>query len=419
MSRFRLYGSGGRPVYDSDGEPDDRRLERIKREFNAGVATFYDPAAGLVRIQVNIHRRSPEQFVATYQSDADEDLLPPLFDRVEALSERREWTIQRASGGTQALYDALDDGSAFAADSLTAVESDLADRSIAPADIRDAVEEMGAVDLLVPDYDVAAATLAYVRETFEEYAIAVSESTDVETIAGADVVVRPTGDVDGVAPGPELSAWLDRRRAAAATAALDDAVASAAEGFESASVSVTAGVAAVIDRTDVASELGVRAVPASVPGGTRRELRRTLSYGLPSGVVVGAAVGVAWSGAAGLGSVPRWLLGLGSLLVAVVWAGALLAVRLTDDPDGSPDAGADSGAEAVEEALSRLAAAAGPGAAREALASAVEPYEVTIEPDGDRRRQRRRAVGIGVAVSAGAGALALVAVALFLPPGVV
>jgi hypothetical protein len=414
MSRFRLYGSGGRPIYDSDGEPDDRRLERIKREFNAGVAAFYDPAGGLVRTQVNIHRRSPEQFVATYQSDADEDPLTPLFDRVEALSERRGWTIQRATGGTQALYDALDDGSAFAADSLAAVEGDLADRSVAPADIRDAVEELGAVDLLVPDYDVAAATLAYVRETFEGYAIAISESMDVETIAGADVVVRPTADVDGVAPGPEFSAWLDRRRAAAATAALDDAVESAAEGFESASV----GLAAAVDRIDVVSELGVRAVPASTPAVARRELRRTLSYGLPSGVAVGAIVGVAWSGAAGLESLPRWLLGLGSLLLAAVWAGALLAVRLADDPDRSADPpSADSGSEAIEEALSRLAAAVGPDTAREALASALEPYDVAIEPAGDRDRQRRRAVGAGVAASAGASALALVAVVVLLPSG--
>lgn len=418
MSRFRLYGSGGRPIYDSDGEPDDRRLERIKREFNAGVAAFYDPGAGLVRIQVNIHRRSPEQFVATYQSDAGDDLLSPLFDRVEALSDRREWTIQRASGGTQALYDALDDGSAFDPDSLAAVERGLAERSIGPADIRDAVDDLGAVDLAVPDYGTAATTFAYVSETFEGYAIAVSESTAVETIAGADVVVRPTGEVDRVAPGPEFSAWLDRRRAAAATAALDDAVESAAAGFESASVPVAAGVTAAVDRADATAELGVRAVPSSAPAVTRRELRRTLSYGLPSGVAVGVAVGVAWSGV--VGSVPRWLLAVGSLLVAAVWAGVLLAVRLGDDPDRSAAAtAADADPAAVGDALSRVAAVVGPDAAREALASALEPYGVTIEPEGDRDRQRRRAIGAGVAASAGAGALALVGVVLLLPSGLV
>ena len=400
MSRFRLYGSGGRPVYDSAGEPEDRRLERIKREFNAGVAAFYDPGAGLVRTQVKIHRRSPEQFVATYQSDPDDDLLATLFDRVEALSDRRGWTIQRGIGGAQALYDALADGAALDSDAITAVEADLADRSVGPDTVREAVEALGAVDLAVPDYGVAAATLAYVRETFPNYAVAVSESTDVETIAGADVVVRPTGGVDRVTPGAEFSAWLERRQVAAATAALDDAVESAAAGFESAPVPVPAGVAAAVGRTTPASELGVRAVPPSAPPVVRRELRRTLAYGLPSGAVVGAAAGGAWSV---VGSVPRWLLGAGCLLAVVVWVGALLSIRLVDTPDRLPDApGVDTeieAVEAVEAALSRVAAAGGANAAREALASTLDPYGVTLEPEGDRDRRRRRATGGGVAAS--------------------
>lgn len=416
MSRFRLYGSGGRPVYDSAGEPEDRRLDRIKQEFNAGVALFYDPAAGLVRTQVTIHRRSPEQFVATYQSDAEEDLLTASFDRVEALADRRGWTIQHGLGGTQALYDALAHGSAFNSDAVAAIEADLAARSIAPDDVRNAVGDLGRVDLLVPGYDVAAATLAYVRETFAEYAVAVSESTDVETIVGADVVVRPTGNVDRATPGPEFSTWLDRRRAAAATAALEGAVESVAERFESTSVPVATGVAAAVDRTDSASALGVRAVPASAPAATRRELRRTLSYGLPSGVAVGVAVGLAWSGAAGLESVPRWMLGAGSALAAVVWAGALLAVRIADDPDRFPDVPPTESAP-LEEAVSRLAEIAGPDAGREALASALDSHGATIEPEDDRDRRRRRAAGIGVVASAGAGAVAFAAAAVLVSSG--
>ncbi len=403
MSRFRLYGSGGRPVYDSDGEPADRRLERIKREFNAGVAAFHDPAAGLVRAQVTVHRRSPEQFVATYQSDADGDHLAALFDRVADLAERRGWTVQRGLGGTQALYDALEDGSAFESDALAAVETDLADRSIAPADLRDAVADLGAVDLLVPDYDVAAAALAYVRVTFEEYAVAVSESTDVGTIAGADVVIRPTGQVDRdrVAPGPELSEWVQRRQAGAAAAALEEALASIADRAESASAPVAAGVATAVDRTAFASDAGLRAVPASAPAVTRRELRRTLAYGLPSGAVVGAAAGTAWSGVAGTGSVPRWLLGAGSVLAAAVWAGALLAVRLPDDSDPPAEApGSDAESAALDEALSRLSAVAGTDAARRTLESELDPYGVGIEPESERDRRRRRAVGGGVAASA-------------------
>jgi hypothetical protein len=412
MSRFRLYGSGGRPVYDSAGEPEDRRLERIKQEFNAGVAAFYDPGAGLVRAQVKIHRRSPEQFVATYQSDAGDDLLATLFDRVEALSERRGWTIQRGIGGTQALYDALADGSALGSDATAAVEADLADGSISPDRVREAVEALGAVDLAVPDYDVAAATLAYVRESFPDYAVAVSESTDAETIAGADVVIRPTGSVDRVVPGAEFSAWLERRRVATATAALNDAVESAAAGFESASVSVSAGVAAAVDRTTPASELGVHAVPPSAPPVTRRELRQTLSYGLPTGVVVGAAAGGVWSV---VGSVPRWLLGAGCLLAVVVWVAALLAIRLADDPDRLPDApGVDSEVEPIGAALSQVAAAGGADAAREALASVLDPYGVTLEPDGDRDRRRRRAAGGGVAASAVVCAVAFAVIALLL-----
>lgn len=438
MSRFRLYGSGGRPVYDSDGEPADRRLDRIKREFNAGVAVVYDPGAGLVRGQVKIHRRSPEQFVATYEDDTGADLLAELVDHVREVVDRREWTIQHGTGGAQAVYDALADGSAFDPETVAAVAGDLSDQSVGQADVRDAVAEAGAIDLLVPDYGTAAAALAYARETFPDYAVAVTESTDVETIAGVDVVIRPDGGVGRVSPGPEFSEWLDRRRAAAATDALERAIESAAAagdtpptaGSESPSPSAASGrgdgsgapptgeasaapdIAATVNRTDPASELGVRAVPPSAPRTARRELRLTLTYGLPSAALVGAVLGVAWSGAA-LTSVPRWLLAAGSVVVGVAWAGALIAVRLGGAPDrDTPGRAADSAVVPVADALSRLAAVVGPDATREALATALDPYGIAVEPVGERDRRRRRAVRIGVAAAAGVGAFVLAAVAV-------
>ena len=458
MSRFRLYGSGGRPVYDSDGEPADRRLERIKREFNAGVAMVYDPGAGLIRGQVKIHRRSPEQFVATYQSDTGADLFAGLLDNVRDLVDRREWTIQHGTGGAQAVYDALADGSAFDPEALAAVADDLSDRSIGQADIRDAVADVGAVDLLVPDYQTAAAALVYVRETFPEYAAAVTETPDVETIAGVDVVIRPDGGVDRVSPGPEFSGWLDRRRAAAATDALERAIESvtadgdgtppagdpastpqpmdsgltadsgaqsdphadpdeeapsAHDSASSAAESPATGpeIAAAVNRADPVSELGVRAVPASESTTARRGLRGTLTYGLPSGAVVGAILGVVWS--AGTGSVSPWLLAAGSLVVGVVWAGALVAVRLGDAPD--PNVGVqppDSAVTAIADALSRLATVVGPDGAREALATALDPYGIAVEPADARDSKHRRGVWVGVAASAGVGALVLVAAAV-------
>lgn len=425
MSRFRLYGSGGRPVHDSEGEPADRRLDRIKREFNAGVAAVYDPDAGLVRTQVKIHRRSPEQFVATYQSDADEDLLAALVEHVGALADRREWTIQHGIGGTQALYDAVADGSAFDPDAYAAIEDDLADRSIGPDDLRDAVSDLGAVDLLVPDYEVAAAVLGYVRETFEGYTVAVTESTDVETISGADVVIRPDGAVDRVSPGPEFSGWIERLRAAAAMRSLERAVDSAAERFESTSgavdsapaddavsVPVGAGVAAAVNRTGRAADLGIRAVPPSAPSISRRELRHTAVYGIPSGVVVGVVVGLAWLLLSGL---PQWGLAAGGVVVALAWAGGLAALRLRDGGDADPDVpalGSEPGE--IADALERITAAGDADAAREALSSAIEPYGVRIEPVDDRERRRRRAIGVGVAASVVVCALAF-AVAAFLP----
>lgn len=458
MSRFRLYGSGGRPVYDSDGEPEDRRLDRIKREFNAGVAMVYDPGAGLVRGQVKIHRRSPEQFVATYQSDGGADLLRGLLDNVRDLVDRREWTIQHGTGGAQAVYDALADGSAFNPEALAAVGDDLSEGSIGQADIRDAVADAGAVDLLVPDYETGAAALVYVRETFPEYAVAVTETTDVETIAGVDVVLRPDGSVDRVSPGPEFSQWLDRRRAAAATDALEQAIESVAAGDAdtppgagsgstprspdseiggnartdpnphpdsetgaapgsgdepSAAASTGAGstIAAAVNRADPVSELGVRAVPPSESTTAKGELRRTLTYGLPSGAVVGAILGVMWSGTLGTGS--GVLLAVGSILTGVVWAGALLAVRLEDAPDPDLDAHpTDSTVTAIADAVSRLATVVGPDAAREALATALEPYGIAVEPADEPESRRRRAIWVAVGASAGVGAVVLVAAAV-------
>jgi hypothetical protein len=460
MSRFRLYGSGGRPVYDSDGEPEDRRLDRIKREFNAGVAMVYDPSAGLVRGQVKIHRRSPEQFVATYQTDGGADLLAGLLDNVRGLVDRREWTIQHGTGGAQAVYDALADGSAFEPEALAAVGDDLSERSIGQADIRDAVADAGAADLLVPDYATGAAALVYVRETFPEYAVAVTETTDVETIAGVDIVIRPDGGVDRVSPGPEFSRWLDRRRAAAATDALERAIESVAVGdadktpgtgsestpqssdsgteagsatdpnprsdsetgaasgpgaepSAAASTGADSKIAAAVNRATPVSELGVRAVPPSESTTARSELRRTLTYGLPSGAVVGAILGVVWSGILGTGSVSGVLLAAGSILAGAVWAGALLAARLRDAPDPDIDAQpTDSAVTAIADAVSRLATVVGPDAARETLANTLDPYGIAVKPADEPESRRRRAVWVGVGASAGVGAVVLVAAAV-------
>ncbi len=416
-SRFRLYGSGGRPVYDSAGDPGDERLDRIKREFNAGVAAFYRPAEGLVRTQVKIHRRSPEQFVATYQTAGDEDPLERVVERVASLADSRGWTIQRGIGGTQALYDAVADGSAFGADAIAAVERDLADRSLDADTLRSVMAETGSVDLLVPDYATAAVALGFARETLAGAAVAVTESTDVETVAEADVVIRPDGGVDRVAPGPELSAWLDRRRVAAAERSLSEALATVAERAESGSGSNpgSAAVVAAVNRTDATADLGVRAVPASIPDAARGELRRTAAYGVPTGLLVGAAAGAAW--ATGVAGLPRWLLAACGALAVAVWAVGLAAVRLRGgDADAvGADASVDSGAvSAVDDALRRVGAAGDAGAARESLDAALDSYDTTVEAVDDAERRRRRAVGVGVAVSVGICAVGF-AVAALLP----
>jgi hypothetical protein len=417
-SRFRLYGSGGRPVYDSAGDPGDERLDRIKREFNAGVAAFYRPAEGLVRTQVKIHRRSPEQFVATYQTAGDEDPLERVVERVASLADSRGWTIQRGLGGTQALYDAVADGSAFDGDAIAAVERDLADRSLDADTLRSVMAETGSVDLLVPDYATAAVALGFARETLAGAAVAVTESTDVETVAEAEVVIRPDGGVDRVAPGPELSAWLDRRRVTAAERSLSEAFATVAERAESGSGSNpgSAAVVAAVNRTEATADLGVRAVPASTPDTARGELRRTAAYGVPTGLLVGVAAGAAW--AVGVAGLPRWLLAACGVLAVAAWAVGLAAVRLRGGGDPGAvgtDAGVDSGAvAAVDDALRRVGAAGDAGAARESLDAALDSYGAATEAVDDAERRRRRAVGAGVAVSVGICAVGF-AVAALLP----
>jgi len=433
MSRFRLYGSGGRPVYDSAGEPSDQRLDRIKREFNAGVALFYDPGAGLVRGQVKIHRRSPEQFVATYQTDGEEDLLGALVDRVERLVDSREWTIQHGIGGNQALFDAVADGSAFDAEAVSSVESDLAAGSIDPDTIRNAVAEAGAVDLLVPDYETAAATFAYVREAFadEAYAVAVTESTDVETIDGADVFVRPSRDVDRVTPGPEFTAWIDRRRTEAAVDDFERAVDAFAshlgtEGDGADESAAPRSIAAVFDGTDVAAALGVRVVPSDESSLRRREFRQTLLYGLPGAILLAAVAGASRVGVVP-DSVPVLAGSYGTLaaaLVGVLWLGTLFAVRTTRggraDRERYASETAVTGeareqADAALGALARIEDVAGGGTAREVLADAVGPHGVAVEPGSERRSRRQRATVAGVAVSAAVGILAFALVALGAP----
>ncbi|MGQ4555513.1 hypothetical protein [Halobellus sp. GM3] len=417
MSRFRLYGSGGRPVYDSAGEPAERRLEQIKREFNAGVALFYDPDAGLVRAQVKIHRHSPEQFVATYQTDGEEDLLSSVTDRVRRLAERRGWTIQHGIGGNQALYDTIDDGSAFDPESVAAVERELSAGSIAPETIREAVTERGAVDLYVPNYEAAAATLAYVREAFEGYAVAVTESTDVDTIAGADVFVRPSRDVDRVAPGPEFAAWLDSRQTETALDAFERAVDAALSRDEDGS-SPTApdALADALDRSAPVSDLGLRIVPSDEPSAGRRERRRTLRYGLPGALLAAAVAGAFWIGVVpdSAAALTRGQLSIGALVVGALWLGSVFAIRVRRDVRAGPprtERGPQSRFEADDDigraldALGRLADVADEEAVSEALTDALGPHGVEVCRESERRRQRYRGVIVGVAASAGAAVL--------------
>ncbi|RLM53890.1 hypothetical protein DVK02_10705 [Halobellus sp. Atlit-31R] len=412
MSRFRLYGSGGRPVYDSAGDPSDRRLDRIKREFNAGVAMFYDPGAGLVRGQVKIHRRSPEQFVATYQTDADEDLLTGLVDGVRRVVDRREWTVQYGIGGNQALFDALADGSAFDPEAVSAVEADLAAHSIAPDDLRAAVAAEGAVDLRVPDYATAAAALAYVREEFPDYAVAVTESTDVETIAAADVFVRPAREVDRVSPGPAFAARLDRHRAAAAADAFERAVDTLATSVDADAGEVAPKLAATFDGRAPVSELDVRLVVPD-PAAARRSFRRTLLYCLPGAILFGTVSGLLWPGGPvdlGAGSgLPLHLLGLA---VGLGWLVTGLLASVARAPERAP-ATEPTGDEATEaaqralDALRRLSMAADESAVRNALTTVLDPYDVVVEPAAERRRRRTRSNAIAAAVSAAAAGLAL------------
>ncbi|MFC6873279.1 hypothetical protein [Halobellus marinus] len=418
MSRFRIYGSGGRPVYDSAGEPPDRRLDRIKREFNAGVAMFYDPGAGLVREQVTIHRRSPEQFVATYEADGDEDLLARLVEHVQEVADSRDWTIQHGIGGTQALFDAIADGSAFERDALAAVESDLAASSLDPADLRGAVDAIGGIDLLVPDYETAAATLGYLRETYPEYAVAVTETPDVETIAGADVYVRPSREADGVAPGPEFHAWLDRRRAEAAVDAFRRATESFAEETEAASgVDVPTALSVAYSGSEPVSDLDRRLVRTGESAADRREFRRTLRFALPGALIFGLLAGAFWPGVVPFSPerLPLHLLGLAG---GVVWLGAVFWTGVArDDPSAEssleqiPDT-ARAQAERATDALSALVAAAGEDAARETLRTTVAQYEVAVEPTGERGQNRVRAVAAATALAAAVGGFLLVVIVL-------
>lgn len=410
-------------MYDSAGEPEDRRLKRIKREFNAGVALFYDPDAGLIRGQVKLHRRSPEQFVATYQTDDDEDLVDALVENVRRVAAERDWTIQHGVGGNQALFDALADGSAFDADARAAVETDLAADSVTPADIRAAVDDAGSVDLLVPDYETAAATLAYLRETFERYVVAVTESTSVETIESADVFVRPSRETERVAAGPEFGAWLDRRRVQAARDAFEESVDALASRLDAEARDVGTALAATFDGRPPASELGVRVVCETGPSIERRGFRRTATYGLPGAVLAGALTGVLWPGGllelGGAVSLPLHFLGLAAV---VVWPAVAVAVaRVREDPSTAAATAADpiersdetaAAAEQALGALDRLSGVASAETVREVLSGALGSYGVAVEPAAARRRRRKRAQAVAAAVSLGAGVLAVALVAV-------
>ena len=224
MGRVQLYAGTGRLLYDSGGELGQQTVDRIKSEYNAGVALYYDPDACLVRGQVKLYRGGPEQFVAAYMGDDEEDLLSSFVRGIVEAADEKEWAIRSEVGGNQAVFDMLKQWySNSESGDFRYVRQELDQLALSPERIESIAEQDGSVELLVPDYETAARTLLFLNRAFDgSRSIAITETTDVPTLYSADIFIRPSSRVDSITPGDRVRESLERHREERTKARIED-----------------------------------------------------------------------------------------------------------------------------------------------------------------------------------------------------
>lgn len=422
MGRIRIYAGTGKPVYDSEGQPAERTVDRIKREYNRGVALFFDPLEGMVRGQVTLRRHGPEQFVAAYTTDTAEDLIPAFTNAVERTSEERGWPILSGTGGNQAVFDAFASGDAFSVGSYESVREQFEESPISVARLQEELAVDPPVTLQVPDYETAARTLAFVTREFEEdYVVSITESTDVPTIQDSDIMLRPSRRVQTISPGDRLEEHLRREKVEEAVAKVETSVKELRSELRTRNDSSTDMMVDVLTSALYESNLEIFLANSDSRGWRRGALKWFLGVTWAAAVTASVISVLALEQAMGLRSIAGWTVGIvgaGALLWRAVNDGRPEAHTPTDSRlsrDLSSDPGVNRRASRVIESLRAIREVTSQERVRMHLSEILDPYGIEVVNPKALERRRRITVAVGSTLGIAFGLLLFYVARTFLP----
>jgi hypothetical protein len=218
MARLKVFSGGtGRLQLDSDEAVVEEHSDLVTADFQAGVLLYLDDNNGALRCRFLARRRSPEQFVAVFKSEASVDVLDRFKRVLKETVDDAGWRIERDDEWTVQVFDAFGE---------TTPEQ--------PSDpiVRRIVEEYDRVTLGVPTEHEALQLLEHCRQERDKTTVAVCAGERPEHLSETEVVIRPNGEYDGVVPVGRTATRVRQEMAEEAYGDLQSAVAALADALE-------------------------------------------------------------------------------------------------------------------------------------------------------------------------------------------
>lgn len=186
MVGLKVYSAGtGRLQLDSNESGVDEYSELATEDFQAGVLLYLDETNGALRCRFLARRRSPEQFVAFFKSEVDDDILNQFKRVLKDTLDQAGWRIDRDDEWTIHIFDTFGETTP--------------EKPKNPI-VRRVIREYDRVTLGVPTEHEALQLLKYCRREREGSTLAVCVAERPEHLSETEVVIRPDERYGSVVP---------------------------------------------------------------------------------------------------------------------------------------------------------------------------------------------------------------------------
>jgi hypothetical protein len=218
MVRLKVYSGGtGRLQLDSNESVVDEYSELATEDFQAGVLLYLDETNGALRCRFLARRRSPEQFVAFFKSEVDDDILNQFKRVLKDTLDQASWRIDRDDKWTNHIFDT------FGETSPEEPKNPI---------VRRVIREYDRATLGVPTEHEALRLLEYCRRERDGSTLAVCVAERPEHLSETEVVVRPDEKYGSVVPVGQTANRVRREQGEDAFKELTSALSALAEALD-------------------------------------------------------------------------------------------------------------------------------------------------------------------------------------------